>query len=56
MRDDMLLFIVCVLGNAKQMALRNYLIEGGSCSGKTSVCKELKKRGNSAIDGDNELA
>lgn len=38
------------------MALRNYLIEGGSCSGKTSVYKELKKRGYSAIDGDKELA
>ena len=38
------------------MALKNYLIEGVTCTGKTSVCKELKKRGHTAIDGDNELA
>jgi hypothetical protein len=38
------------------MAKRNYLIEGGSGTGKSSVCRELRKRGHVAIDGDNELA
>ncbi len=38
------------------MALKNYLIEGITCTGKTSVCKELKSRGYTAIDGDNTLA
>ena len=38
------------------MGMRNYLIEGVSGTGKTSVCKELKRRGYHAINGDNELA
>jgi broad-specificity NMP kinase len=38
------------------MAKRNYLIEGGSCTGKSSVCHELQKRGYKAINGDRELA
>ena len=38
------------------MALKNYLIEGVTCTGKPSVCKELNKRGYTAIDGDNKLA
>jgi broad-specificity NMP kinase len=38
------------------MAKRNYLIEGDSGTGKSSVCRELRKRGYKAIDGDNELA
>ncbi|WP_133806122.1 AAA family ATPase [Kribbella caucasensis] len=38
------------------MAKRNYLVEGGSGTGKSSVCRELRKRGYKAIDGDNELA
>jgi broad-specificity NMP kinase len=38
------------------MAKRNYLVEGGSGTGKSSVCRELRKRGYRAIDGDNELA
>jgi thymidylate kinase len=38
------------------MGLRNYLIEGVSGTGKTSVCHELRKRGRHAINGDNELA
>jgi hypothetical protein len=38
------------------MGRRNYLIEGGSGTGKTSVCKELQRRGYQAINGDNELA
>ncbi|GAA1232696.1 AAA family ATPase [Oryzihumus leptocrescens] len=35
---------------------RNYLIEGVSGTGKTSVCKELRRRGYHAINGDTELA
>jgi broad-specificity NMP kinase len=38
------------------MAKRNYLVEGGSGTGKSSVCRELRRRGYRAIDGDNELA
>ncbi|MBX9666038.1 MAG: hypothetical protein K2X93_00410 [Candidatus Obscuribacterales bacterium] len=38
------------------MGLRNYLIEGVSCTGKTSVCRELLLRGYHAIHGDRELA
>ncbi|MFF0173155.1 AAA family ATPase [Micromonospora profundi] len=38
------------------MGVRNYLIEGVSCTGKTSVCKELRRRGYHAINGDRELA
>lgn len=35
---------------------RNYLIEGVSGTGKTSVCNELQRRGYHAINGDRELA
>ncbi len=38
------------------MGMRNYLIEGVSCTGKTSVCNELQRRGYHAIHGDRELA
>ncbi|WP_132297231.1 AAA family ATPase [Kribbella sp. VKM Ac-2568] len=38
------------------MAKRNYLVEGGSGTGKSSVFRELRRRGYKAIDGDNELA
>lgn len=38
------------------MAKRNYLIEGSSGTGKSSVHRELRKRGYKAIDGDDELA
>lgn len=38
------------------MGIRNYLIEGVSCTGKTSVCTELQRRGYQAIHGDRELA
>ncbi len=38
------------------MGIRNYLIEGVSGTGKTSVCDELKRRGYHAIHGDRELA
>lgn len=38
------------------MGLKNYLIEGVSCSGKTTVCDELQRRGYQSIHGDRELA
>ena len=38
------------------MGIKNYLIEGVSCVGKTSVCDELLRRGYHAIHGDRELA
>lgn len=41
--------------NGKAMGKRNYLIEGVSGTGKTSVCEELGRRGYVAIHGDREL-
>jgi hypothetical protein len=38
------------------MGVENYLIEGVSCAGKTTVCNALLGRGYHAIHGDNELA
>ncbi|MBD3163161.1 MAG: AAA family ATPase [Candidatus Latescibacteria bacterium] len=38
------------------MGIKNYLIEGVSGTGKTSVCNELRRRGYHAIHGDRELA
>jgi thymidylate kinase len=38
------------------MGVRNFLIEGVSGTGKTSVCRELQRRGYHAINGDTELA
>lgn len=38
------------------MGKRNYLIEGVSGTGKSSVYRELRRRGYAAVDGDNELA
>ncbi len=38
------------------MGVRNYLIEGVSGAGKTSVCSELQRRGYHAVNGDRELA
>jgi len=38
------------------MGIRNYLIEGLSGTGKTSVCNELQRRGYHAIHGGDELA
>lgn len=38
------------------MGVRNYLVEGVSCTGKTSVCHELNRRGYHAINGDRDLA
>jgi gluconate kinase len=38
------------------VGIQNYLIEGVSGTGKTSVCKELRRRGYHAINGDTDLA
>ena len=38
------------------MGVRNYLIDGVSCAGKTTVCGELQRRGYHVIHGDEELA
>lgn len=38
------------------MGSRNFLVEGLSGTGKTSVCDELQRRGYHAIHGDRELA
>ncbi|OFI37091.1 nucleoside kinase [Arthrobacter sp. SW1] len=38
------------------MGKRNFLVEGGSGTGKTSVCEELARRGYQAVHGDRELA
>jgi hypothetical protein len=38
------------------MGRTNFLIEGLSGTGKTSVCDELRRRGHHAIHGDRELA
>ena len=42
--------------NTAPVGVRNYLVEGVSGSGKTSVCRELSRRGYLAINGDRELA
>jgi hypothetical protein len=39
-----------------QVGRTNFLVEGVSCTGKTTVCKELQRRGYHAINGDTELA
>jgi gluconate kinase len=38
------------------MGVKNYLIEGISGTGKTTVCEELLRRGYHAIHGDRELS
>ena len=38
------------------MGVRNYLVEGVSGTGKTSVCRELNRRGYAAVNGDTDLA
>jgi broad-specificity NMP kinase len=37
------------------MGVINYLIEGVSGTGKSSVCNELRRRGYHSIKGDREL-
>ncbi len=45
---------MCLLPSG--MGMRNYLIEGVSGTGKTSVCRELQRRGYCAVNGDTDLA
>ncbi|HLN75524.1 MAG TPA: AAA family ATPase [Nocardioidaceae bacterium] len=45
-----------MLGYRPAVGMRNYLLEGVSGTGKTSVCKELRRRGFHAINGDTDLA
>jgi broad-specificity NMP kinase len=45
-----------MFGMISQMAKRNYLVEGVSGTGKSSVCDELRRCGYKAINGDRELA
>lgn len=40
----------------RRVGLRNFLIEGVSGAGKTSVCVELRRRGYHAVNGDTDLA
>jgi thymidylate kinase len=44
------------VGIVSQVGIKNYLIEGLSGTGKTSVCDELQRRGYDAVHGDRELA
>jgi gluconate kinase len=46
------MFLYC----ERNMGVKNYLIEGVSCTGKTSVCDELRSRGYHSINGDTALA
>jgi hypothetical protein len=38
------------------VGVRNFLVEGVSGTGKTSVCRELQRRGHHAVNGDTDLA
>jgi hypothetical protein len=38
------------------VGVRNFLVEGVSGTGKTSVCHELRLRGHHAVNGDTDLA
>ena len=38
------------------VGVRNYLVEGVSCAGKTSVATELERRGHQVVHGDRVLA
>jgi broad-specificity NMP kinase len=40
----------------RNVGIKNYLIDGVSCAGKTTVCTELQRRGYHTIHGDRELA
>jgi adenylate kinase family enzyme len=46
----------CPSNTGVGMGVRNYLIEGVSGAGKTTVATELQRRGYQAIHGDRELA
>lgn len=48
--------LAAFVGTVAGVGVRNFLVEGVSTSGKTSVCRELRRRGLHAINGDRELA
>src|SRR6478672_6946921 len=39
-----------------RVGVRNYLVEGVSCAGKTTVATELERRGHHVVHGDRVLA
>lgn len=43
-------------GGSVAVGIRNYLIEGVSGAGKTTVAEELQRRGRHVLHGDRELA
>lgn len=45
-----------MVGYRPAVGQRNYLVEGVSGTGKTSVCHELRRRGHHAVNGDTDLA
>jgi hypothetical protein len=45
-----------LVGYRPAVGMQNYLIEGVSGTGKTSVCQELRRRGFHSINGDTDLA
>jgi gluconate kinase len=45
-----------ILASLSRVGVNNFLVEGVSTSGKTSVCHELRHRGYQAINGDTDLA
>ena len=49
-------FVIPQVYGKRHMGVKNYLIEGVSCAGKTTVCDELRRRGYHTIHGDRELA
>jgi len=40
------------VGYRPSVGMWNYLVEGVSGTGKTSVCKELRRRGFHAVNGE----
>ena len=45
-----------LFGYRPGVGINNFLVEGVSGTGRTSVCGELRRRGFHAINGDTQLA
>jgi serine kinase of HPr protein (carbohydrate metabolism regulator) len=45
-----------VVVDTGHVGVRNYLVEGVSCAGKTTVATELERRGHHVVHGDRVLA
>jgi broad-specificity NMP kinase len=56
MQQRILSSALSTLPAKRNMGIKNYLIDGVSCAGKTTVCNELQRRGYHTIHGDRELA